>query len=544
MNNKVSLTIVLLVLTVNLSVKADPSVSQVRDICWFLNRMSMVDHLPELENSHTAMSSTWDRSGNNADGGDFKRIEQNKNILLDKNGPGCIHRIFCGFLGEKTQYTRIRIFIDHNPKATFDMPINKFFDDENGPIPYPLVFYKSYPGVLFPIPFEKHILVQLTNEKYGQPGWKNIMWSNYWQVTYTTYPADTPVKTLSWPLSSQEEHQLKKTCARWLQAESAPPAEPKKWTISRKLSLNAKEATEITLNNCGLIKQMRITALPASPEVLRSLRMKIFWDGSANPSVDVPVGYFFGHADAGHGKETSSPYAVTGRKPSKEPVSFSTNYHSLLMGTTPSQAYCKFPMPFENGAVIRFENLGSVKVQTLEVKLDLEKRVSLPDNWGRFHATWTQDKAATQATPKLGSLNLPVKIALDRRCRGKYVGIMLQIVWPSDYWWGEGDWLIWTDEKDWPPSYHGTGSEEYFNSGWCRFDRKAVSGFVDLRPGYPTVYSFHLNDAFQFQRNIRVAEEQWIISKKFTSQPNIKNALWTTTAFWYALPAQPADSDK
>ena len=40
-----------------------------------------------------------------------------------------------------------------------------------------------------------------------------------------------------------------------------------------------------------------------------------------------------------------------------------------------------------------------------------------------------------------------------------------------------------SDENSWPPSYHGTGSEEYFNSGWCQFDRKAVSGFVKVHPG-------------------------------------------------------------
>ena len=54
---------------------------------------------------------------------------------------------------------------------------------------------------------------------------------------------------------------------------------------------------------------------------------------------------------------------------------------------------------------------------------------------------------------------------------------MLQVDWPTNLWWGEGDFLIWTDENAWPPSYHGTGSEEYFNSGWGMFDRKAISGF-------------------------------------------------------------------
>ena len=37
-------------------------------------------------------------------------------------------------------------------------------------------------------------------------------------------------------------------------------------------------------------------------------------------------------------------------------------------------------------------------------------------------------------------------------------------------------------ETGWPPSYHGTGTEEYFNSGWCKFDRKAVSGYVSVHP--------------------------------------------------------------
>jgi hypothetical protein len=91
-------------------------------------------------------------------------------------------------------------------------------------------------------------------------------------------------------------------------------------------------------------------------------------------------------------------------------------------------------------------------------------------------------------------------------------------------------------------SDHGTGSEKYFNSGWCRFDRKAVSGFVTLRPGHPTVYSFHLNDAFQFQRNVRVLEEQmgWGPGEKTIHQ---RRPLWTTTAYWYADTPQPAGSD-
>jgi hypothetical protein len=63
-----------------------------------------------------------------------------------------------------------------------------------------------------------------------------------------------------------------------------------------------------------------------------------------------------------------------------------------------------------------------------------------------------------------------------------------------------------------------------------------------LRPGHPTVYSFHLNDAFQFQWNVRVGVEQmgYGPGEKVIRE---RHPLWTSTAFWYALPGQPAGSD-
>jgi hypothetical protein len=212
---------------------------------------------------------------------------------------------------------------------------------------------------------------------------------------------------------------------------------------------------------------------------------------------------------------------------------------------TDKEVYCMFPMPFLDGARIELVNTGNMIAERVELMLDVEKVKSIPKNWGRFHVTWSQAPAATGATPKFGKQNVPCKIFLSRRMRGKYVGSMLQVAWNSNDWWGEGDWLIWSDENEWPPSYHGTGTEEYFNSGWGMFDRKAVSGFVSLRPGYPTVYSFHLNDAFNFQNNIQVVEEQWALVPGETFPNQImatKSPMWSSTAFWYAETAVGAES--
>lgn len=533
----------LLARTIILAIFVQPALvfadGEIRDTAFFLKRLQTVEHLPELENSHTAMSSTWDRSGGNADGADYKRIENGSNILLDVNGPGCVHRIFTGILNTSVSDTRIQIFLDRSKEPVFDMPVIRFFDDANGPLPYPLVFHKSYPGTLFPIPFEKHISVRLVNKRFGTPDWKDEMWGNFWQLTYTHYEPKIKVKSLSWPLSDNEKRQLQITCDEWLRTESSPPAEPSKWKVDKTFSFEPNQVKTVDLSGCGIIRQMRLSPLS---EAMRGLRIRIYWDGSANPSVDVPVEYFFGIANRAYGQEIESPFVVMGSDFLNKPETYTPYFNSLLMGVTPAQMYCRFPMPFDRGAILQLDNNGKERIEKLNIRLDVEKRSSLSSQLGRFHATWTQEPAATESTPKFGLKNVPAKIVLDRKCKGKYVGVLLSLDWPSTEWWGEGDWLIWSDENSWPPSYHGTGSEEYFNSGWCRFDRKAISGFVTVRPGHPTVYSFHLNDAFQFSRRIRVAEEQ-VGLESGDVYLHQNHPLWRTTAFWYALPAQPAESD-
>ena len=212
------------------------------------------------------------------------------------------------------------------------------------------------------------------------------------------------------------------------------------------------------------------------------------------------------------------------------------------MGASGAEAYACFPMPYSRGAVIRLENRSGAASAKIRIRIDVEKRRRLPAAWGRFAATWSEHRAATEAVPKFGPLHVPGNVVLDRRGRGKYVGVMLHLDWPSEAWWGEGDWLIWTDESDWPPSYHGTGSEEYFNSGWCQFDRKAVSGFVTLRPGHPMVFSFHLNDAFQFRDNIRVVEEEMGNEPEAVRRIIEEHPIWGSTAYWYSQYPSPAES--
>jgi hypothetical protein len=496
-----------------------------RDVGDFLRRLRTVDHLPELEDSHTALASTWDRSGGNADGTDYKRVEGTTNVLLDVDGPGCIQRLFTGgsepgradlpgYL--RVDGTRLQVFLDNAALPVFDYPVTDFFDPAKGPIPGPLAGDKAhgwtYPGFLFPIPYARHCKVQLVN-----PESRN--WGSYWQIAYTSYPAGTPVVSLDWPLSASARAELEAVRETWLQIQAAPPAPPRQWTVSRTASLAPGRSLEMRRPGTGVIRELRIAVEPATPEALRGLRLTMRWNGAEQSSVDVPVGDFFGHAFTGH--------ATAAR--------FST----LVLGVTADEAYSRFPMPYNKGAVVGLRNDSRVPITRLRVSLEDEKLRSLPPDWGFFHATHLEARAALDDAPRFGPKQVPGHLVLDAQGRGKYVGVLLRADWPHEGWWGEGDWLIWSDETGWPPRYHGTGSEEYFNSGWCLFDRKAISGYVAVHPGHPTEYSFHLNDAFQFRRNVRVAVETvgW---DKADQQIHDEHPVWASTAYWYGRPAQAA----
>jgi len=524
----------------------------VRDVGYFLKRLRTLEHLPELETAKTAMSSTWDRTGGNTDGFDYKRIEEGgRNILLDIKGPGCIHRIMAahrkhsrrkGFAADQKD-TRIQIVLDGAARPIIDMTLNEFLiDRDKTPFPYPLVFEKSYPGCLHPIPFEKHCLVQLVNPNYGKPGWLGKeLWGGWWQVTYTTYPKEIKIKTLELPLSKAYKLQQAAVVAAWLKAESSPPAVPKTWSVDRELVVAGGESAEVRLAGSGVIRQLRLAVGDPSPERLRSLRLELCWDGSKSPSVDVPVGYFFGHANTGHNAKHKSPGVLPAGKehmPRGKALEYSCNFNSILIGVLPGEAYARFPMPFAKGAVARIRNTGQGKTAKVKLRLDVRKLETLPVDWGRFCATFSQQRAYSKDSPRLGPKKISAKTVLQRQACGKYVGALLHVDWPLDWWWGEGDWLIWSDELQnaWPPSYHGTGSEEYFQGGGGQFDRKAISGFVTGRPGHPTMYSFHLNDAFQFRKSIRVAVEQMGYggADKYI---RTKHPIWSTTAFWYAKSA-------
>ena len=482
-----------------------------RDVGFFLTRLHDLSRLPRLEPSRTALASTWDRSGDNFDGWDFKQLDDAANVLLDVEGPGCIHRLFAGRANEEVEGTRIQIFLDHEDAPRFDMLLEDFYAAERSPFPEPLLHTGAYPGLLMPIPFSRHARVQLVSA-LAEPNW-----GGYYQIAYTRFAADAAVDSLRWPLDDAQAHELERVVRRW-DAALTPPPEPETWTLQEQGALPPAESLSLELSGCGIISRMEVRVEPRTPEAMRGLRLQLSWDGLADPSIDVPVGYFFGHGD-------------------QDPVDTGTQFSSLLMGLDGNWARSELPMPFADGAELKLHNAGPDALPSVALRIGHEGCTQLPEDTGRLHARWHQRPAATPDAPTFGPLEVPGHVLLEAEGPGKYVGAILHLDWPHEDWWGEGDVMIWTDEEGWPPGYHGTGTEEYFNGGFKVFDRTAVSGYIKTRPGPIALYSFHLGDAFHFQQSIRVAVETVGL---FEGAAIVErdNPAWGTTAFWYALPAR------
>jgi hypothetical protein len=91
--------------------------------------------------------------------------------------------------------------------------------------------------------------------------------------------------------------------------------------------------------------------------------------------------------------------------------------------------------------------------------------------------------------------------------------------------------MIFIDDDTWPPSLHGTGTEDYFNHAWG-MQRQAYPyhGAIvhegDV-PGYAVSYRFHGPDPVRFERRLKVTIEH--------GHANHLADDWASTAYWYQL---------
>jgi hypothetical protein len=198
-------------------------------------------------------------------------------------------------------------------------------------------------------------------------------------------------------------------------------------------------------------------------------------------------------------------------------------------------------MPFAHHARIEIENQGEHPLtQYFYVDYELYRQ-PLPADMLYFHAHWKRVNPNNGWAPhsmqvnqaEVDIPNLDGKdnyVILDTEGVGNYIGCNHSVTKLQPNWWGEGDDMIFIDGEEFPPSMHGTGSEDYFSQGWemNRGNAYSFCGSIiheEDVPGNQVSYRFHLADPIRFAKSIKVTMEH--------GHANHLSDDWSTTAYWY-----------
>ena len=283
------------------------------------------------------------------------------------------------------------------------------------------------------------------------------------------------------------------------------------------------KVTICEIEGSGMINHIWITISPEAPQLNRSdIILRIYWDGMETPSVEAPIGPFFGQG----WDETYS-------------------YASLPLAASPVKGNALvsyFKMPFSKGARIEIENQADENIRAFYFYIDYVELEKPIQNAAYFHAWYNHQvtEAPAEGEKERRQLSDPSSknpggehnyLILNTQGKGHYVGVNYFVNSPTPTWYGEGDDMIFIDGDEFP-TLQGTGTEDYFNSSWCPNEIYEHPYFGYARTpsnigwlGRTHAYRFHIDDPIYFDESLR-----------FTIEHGHNNGLTleiATVAYWY-----------
>lgn len=244
--------------------------------------------------------------------------------------------------------------------------------------------------------------------------------------------------------------------------------------------------TKVLLNvqGPGIINRMWATIIDRSPEMLRSLKLEMFWDGDIKAAVSVPFGDFFG---IGLGQ--------------------TAKYHNAFFANPEGRSFiCFIQMPFKKGAKIQVTNESGKRLSHLFFDINFEKIEKWNDNYLYFHSFWSRDTATV-----LGKdFELLPRINGKGRFLGVNIGLNANPLY-ENYWWGEGEVKMYLDGDMEFPTLVGTGSEDYIGTGWGQgeFFNDYSGCLIANRDSISwAYYRYHVPDPIYFKKDLKVTLQQ------------------------------------
>ena len=285
------------------------------------------------------------------------------------------------------------------------------------------------------------------------------------------------------------------------------------WKVSPSVVIQPGEVfTMADIAGPGIIRHIWITD---SCRVNRTLILRMYWDGSETPSVEVPLGDFFACAEyQEYAQVTSLPVCVN-----------------------PKRAFnCYWDMPFYKNARITIENIYHEKI-TVYYQIDYHTG-EISEKRGYFHAQFRRENPLKEK----GTYTI-----LDNvRGNGQYVGTYLFWGVNSNGWWGEGEIKFFMDGDREFPTICGTGTEDYFCGSWNFDIGGKYQEFCTPYCGVPKIirpdglysanqrfsmYRWHITDPIYFKKDLKVTIQAlgWKSQHRYLQ---LRDDI-SSVAFWY-----------
>jgi hypothetical protein len=271
-------------------------------------------------------------------------------------------------------------------------------------------------------------------------------------------------------------------------------------------ALHLKAGETVTLLNLvgtGCIHRFWVTIAPREDiSVLSQAILRMYWDDDTNPSVECPIGAFFG---VGFGEQK--------------------DYVSMPLDETSGGYNCYWPMPFHRSARWTLTNGANRPIDSFYYNIDYTALESMPSDTRQFHAQFRRENPTTPGR------NYTI---LETEGAGHYVGTALFMAGKALYFL-EGNEMVYIDGAD-EPSIEGTGTEDYFSSGWY-FDRGVYSApyhgviIKDEKRSRVSAYRWHIEDAIPFTKSIRFTIEH--------GTGNSVTADYSSVAYYYLAGPSP-----
>jgi hypothetical protein len=282
----------------------------------------------------------------------------------------------------------------------------------------------------------------------------------------------------------------------------------------------------------GVITHIWFTISAQGAMHLKELVLRAYWDGAAKPSIEVPVGDFFGL--------NLGQYQI---------------FESAYIACSPGKSLnCYFAMPFRRSARFTVTNEGKQDVGAFYSNIDYQLVPSLPADAMYFHSQYRQSAPNVANTgSKLNPDGKDNYVYVEARGRGHLMGVTLGVLQNTDGWMGEGDDMIFVDDES-KPVINGTGTEDYFLGSWDFGGRDASIPFGHHFYGAPLIvnperaggryccYRWHGDNPVTFTRYLKHTMEH--------GHANDRADNFYSAAFWYQsepftdFPALPAVADR